>query len=263
VGSGGDIETLRRGSGGVRTGQGNASPDRVAQATALRDWVPSIAADTGTEAILLLGDFNSYSQEDPMQVLYEAGYANATDTDAAETPEYSYSFSGLSGSLDHVLANGAALEALTGVDTWNINSGESVAMEYSRFNNHGTDFHLAGPFRSSDHDPVKIGLDLVADAPEGAASEVAVTVRPKQPKAGKGRLVLKVEVSSEAGTPSGAVTVSAGGEEVSGELKRSGKIVVTMRNPFDEAGTYPGTVRYSGDDASAPSEETVEVLVRR
>lgn len=243
------------------TGQGNANPDRVAQATALRDWVPGIAADTGTEAILLLGDFNSYSQEDPMQVLYEAGYANTGD--AAETPEYSYSFSGLSGSLDHVLANGAAMEALTGVDTWNINSGESVAMEYSRFNNHGTDFHLAGPFRSSDHDPVKIGLDLVADAPEGAASEVAVAVRPKQPKAGKGRLVLKVEVSSEAGTPSGTVTVSAAGEEVSGELKRSGKVVVTMRNPFDEAGTYPVTVRYSGDDATAPSEETVEVRVRR
>ncbi len=244
------------------TGQGNANPDRVAQATALRDWVPGIAADTATEAILLLGDFNAYSQEDPMQVLYEAGYANTGD--ATETPEYSYSFSGLSGSLDHVLANGAAMEALTGVDTWNINSGESVAMEYSRFNNHGTDFHLAGPFRSSDHDPVKIGLDLVADASEGAASEVAVTVRPKQPKAGKGRLVLKVEVSSEASTPSGTVTVSAGGKEVFGTLKgRSGKAVVSMRNPFDEAGTYPVTVRYSGDDVTAPSEETVEVRVRR
>ncbi|WP_300643078.1 ExeM/NucH family extracellular endonuclease [Nocardioides sp.] len=243
------------------TGQGNANPDRVAQATALRDWVPGIAADTGTEAIVLLGDFNSYAQEDPMQVLYEGGYENTTD--AAETPEWSYSFSGLSGSLDHVLANGAAMEALTGVDTWNINSDESVALEYSRFNVHATDFHQSGPFRSSDHDPVKIGLDLVEDAPELAASSVEVEVRPKQPKAGKGRLVLKVEVDSAAGTPSGTVTVTAGGEEVTAELKRSGKVVVTMRNPFEQAGTYPVTVRYSGDEATAASEETVEVRVRR
>lgn len=243
------------------TGQGNANPDRVAQATALRDWVPGIAADTGTEAILLLGDFNSYAQEDPMQVLYEAGYANTTDT--TETPEYSYSFSGLSGSLDHVLANGAAMEALTGVDTWNINSGESVALEYSRFNIHGTDFHQSGPFRSSDHDPVKIGLDLVADAPELAASEVSVKVRPKQPKAGKGRLVLQVRVTGDGDRPTGAVTVLAGGREVEADLKRSGRVVLTLRNPFGQQGTYPVVVRYSGDEATAPSEETVEVRVRR
>ena len=242
------------------TGQGNANPDRIAQATALRDWVPGVAADTGTEAIVLLGDFNSYAQEDPMQVLYEAGYENTTDS--AETPEWSYSFSGLSGSLDHVLANGAAMEALTGVDTWNINSGESLAMEYSRFNTHATDFHQAGPFRSSDHDPVKIGLDLVDDAPELAASSVEVDVRPEEPKAGKGRLVLQVEVASQAGTPSGTVTVVAGGEQATAELKRSGKVVVTMRNPFEQAGTYPVTVRYSGDEATAASEETVEVRVR-
>lgn len=243
------------------TGQGNANPDRLAQAEALRDWVPSVAAETGTEAIVLLGDFNAYSQEDPLQVLYEAGYANTDD--AAQTTEYSYSFSGLSGSLDHVLANGAAMEALTGVDTWNINSGESVAMEYSRWNVHATDFHQSGPFRSSDHDPVKIGLALVPETPEGAASQVATTVRPEEPKAGKGRLVLEVEVDSEAGTPSGTVTVTAGGEQVTAELKPSGTVVVTMRNPFEQAGTYPVRVRYSGDEATAASEETVEVRVRR
>ena len=244
------------------TGQGNANPDRVAQATALRDWVPGVAEDTGTEAVLLLGDFNAYSQEDPMQVLYEAGYANTADSSA--TVEYSYSFRGLSGSLDHVLANGPAMEALTGVDTWNINSGESVALEYSRWNIHATDFHQAGPYRSSDHDPVKVGLDLVADAPGAAASEVSTTVRPKQPRAGKGRLVLKVDVTSEAGTPSGTVTmVATGGESVSDELRDSGRVVLRMRNPFDQAGTYPVTVTYAGDEATAPSEDVVEVRFRR
>ena len=46
----------------------------------------------------------------------------------------------------------------TGTDIWNINGGESLALEYSRWNYHATDFHAAGPYRSSDHDPVVLGL---------------------------------------------------------------------------------------------------------
>ncbi len=243
------------------TGQGNANPDRVAQAEALAAWVPGIAAETGTEAVLLAGDFNAYSMEDPMQVLYDAGYTD-TETASAEQ-EWSYSFSGLSGSLDHVLANDAALAAVTGVDIWNINSGESVAMEYSRWNYHGTDFHDAGPFRSSDHDPVKVGLDLVADAPETAPSTLALEVRPKEPKAGKGNLTFKVEVSSDAGVPTGTVTVTAGGVEVVGELDKHGRLTLHLSNPFGTAGDYTITAAYAGDDAISASESSEVLTVRR
>jgi 5'-nucleotidase len=41
-----------------------------------------------------------------MQVLYGAGF-DAVESDTAN--EWSYSFSGLSGSIDHVLANSAAM----------------------------------------------------------------------------------------------------------------------------------------------------------
>jgi hypothetical protein len=77
----------------------------------------------------------------------------------------SYSFSGLSGSLDHVLVNQGALDRATGADIWNINSGESVALEYSRYNTHGTLFFAPDPYRSSDHDPVVLALDPAGDAP--------------------------------------------------------------------------------------------------
>ena len=87
------------------------------------------------------GDFNSYAQEDPLQVLYDAGWTNLETASGNE--EYSYSFSGQVGSLDHVLANDAALASTTGVDVWNINAPESIAFEYSRFNTHPTDFHEA------------------------------------------------------------------------------------------------------------------------
>ncbi|MEO6881771.1 MAG: ExeM/NucH family extracellular endonuclease [Mycobacteriaceae bacterium] len=137
------------------TGQGNANPDRIAQADALRDWVPGIEAGYATPVTdtFLLGDFNSYTMEDPLQALYTAGYANL-----AQESDYSYSFSGLSGSLDHVLANASAKARVTGSDVWNINSPESVALEYSRFNYLSTSFFAPDPFAASDHDPVKVGF---------------------------------------------------------------------------------------------------------
>lgn len=135
-------------------GQGASNESRVRQAQALRDWVPTVQGDA--EAVALVGDFNSYTQEDPLRELYAAGYTDAAT--ALDPGEYSYSFSGLSGSLDHVLLNAAALDRATGADIWNINSGESVALEYSRYNTHGTLFYAPDPYRSSDHDPVLVGL---------------------------------------------------------------------------------------------------------
>jgi len=139
-------------------GQGASTESRVRQAAALRDWIPTVQA--GTKAVVMVGDYNSYAQEDPLQVLYDAGYTDAEHQ--FNHGEYSYSFSGLSGSLDHVLMNAAALKRATGADIWNINSPESVALEYSRWNYTATDFYQADPYASSDHDPVVVGLTASA-----------------------------------------------------------------------------------------------------
>jgi len=42
---------------------------------------------------------------------------------------------------------------------WNINSVESVAYEYSRFNYNATSFYAPTAFRSSDHDPLLVGFN--------------------------------------------------------------------------------------------------------
>ena len=139
-------------------GQGSSNESRVRQATALAEWVEEARGDT--ESVILAGDFNSYGQEDPMQVLYGAGYVDAET--ALDIDTSSYSFSGLSGSLDHILMNEHALARATGGDIWNINSGEFVALEYSRYNNHGTLFYADDVYRSSDHDPVLVGLTAEA-----------------------------------------------------------------------------------------------------
>lgn len=146
-------------------GQGSSVESRIRQAEALRDWIPTVQGDA--EAVALVGDFNSYTAEDPLQVLYTAGYTDAGSTLAPG--EYSYSFSGLSGSLDHVLLNQAALDRATGADIWNINSGESIALEYSRYNYHGSLFYAPDAYRSSDHDPVIVGL-TAGDAGPGEPS---------------------------------------------------------------------------------------------
>jgi 5'-nucleotidase len=157
-------------------GQGGSNASRVNQATALAAFAAEQEAAAGTEKVFLLGDFNAYSEEDPIQVLRAAGF---TDLGSTETDEYSYVFSGLSGSLDHVLASPAALETVTGVDIWNINSGESVGLEYSRFNYNAVQLWQPDQFRASDHDPVVVGLDLLADVVD--PTEPGVPGAPAEP----------------------------------------------------------------------------------
>ncbi|MFJ4038526.1 ExeM/NucH family extracellular endonuclease [Microbacterium sp. NPDC090007] len=136
--------------------QGAFNGDRVRQADALGTFARDRAAAVGTEDVFLLGDFNAYAQEDPIEKLRDYGF----ETLEAETGKYSYSFSGQSGSLDHVLASASARELVTGTDIWNINAVEALALEYSRYNYNATNFYEATPYRSSDHDPVIVGLDL-------------------------------------------------------------------------------------------------------
>lgn len=139
------------------TGQGNANPDRVAQAKELVKFAKDVQKTYDTRRVFLSGDLNSYTQEDPMQVLYKAGY---TDIGSAKAPgEATYLFDGLVGSLDHVLANRQALDMVTGAHVWNINSVEPVALEYSRYNYNVTDFYNQSPYRASDHDPLVVGLN--------------------------------------------------------------------------------------------------------
>jgi predicted extracellular nuclease len=142
------------------TGQGNANPSRVAQATALTTWANTQFAD---EAVFLVGDFNAYSREDPIRIIEAAGYTNLAKK--FDEGSASYQFDGRLGSLDHGFANAKALKMVTGAGVWDINGDESVAMQYSRRNYNVTDFFAATPFSSSDHDPLLIGLRVNGRGP--------------------------------------------------------------------------------------------------
>jgi len=143
-------------------GQGNSNLARTAQAQSLLAFSDELQKSKGTNKVFLIGDFNSYAKEDPINVLTGAGYVNQDDKakNADGSAKHSYLFGGLVGSLDHILASPAANAVVTGADIWNINSVESVALEYSRHNNNVTDYYVPNQFRASDHDPVVVGLNL-------------------------------------------------------------------------------------------------------
>ena len=92
-------------------------------------------------------------------------------------------YGGRSGSLDHVFSNAAADPLVRGVASWALNAQESVAFEYSRANSNA---HLAfeadNPYRSSDHNPEIIGLNVINN---GAGQDPAPDPSaPPQPEPG-------------------------------------------------------------------------------
>ena len=133
--------------------QGFFNAERVAQATRLVDFVAGVKADPAKGPnVLLVGDFNAYAEEDPAQVLTAAGLVDLVP--AKTDGEYTYSFDGELGSLDHAFATPELAASVTGVDVWNINSPE--------WSDRGYEFGAAEagtPYRSSDHDPVIVGFD--------------------------------------------------------------------------------------------------------
>ena len=146
--------------------QGAFNATRVHEAQDTIAFASSVAAGLKTNRIFLVGDFNSYTHEDPMEALCTAGY---TDLGSALDPaEQTYSFNGLEGSLDHVVANPGAKAMVTGADVWQINAQEAIAYAYSRYNYNVTQFfNGTDPFAASDHDPVVAGLTLPS-APDWA-----------------------------------------------------------------------------------------------
>jgi uncharacterized protein len=135
-------------------GQGEWNGDRRRQAAALAGFAAQLSESTGDDDVLLLGDFNAYTQEDPIDDLRGAEYVDlGTEFDEGR---YSYVFDNLSGSLDHALATEALTTKVTDVTHWNINAVESSAYQYTG----DPALYAADPYRSSDHDPLVLGIDL-------------------------------------------------------------------------------------------------------
>ncbi|MGP1389113.1 MAG: ExeM/NucH family extracellular endonuclease [Vibrio diabolicus] len=185
--------------------QGNCNNFRVSAAKVVGEALKDIDGD-----VLVMGDLNAYSKEDPLLTLtdyskekygrdiYTAAYTTIgggelqvektkiekgyglhnlnTLLHGADT--FSYTYSGELGNLDHALASSSLAQKVVAIEDWHINSLESNLFEYgSKYTGDMPKYKDA--FSASDHDPVIIAIDLPdddIDLPK-AGENLAIDVR--------------------------------------------------------------------------------------
>jgi predicted extracellular nuclease len=151
-------------------GAGNCNLTRKYAAEAMVDWLATDPTGSGSNNYLIIGDLNSYDKEDPIDAIM-AGPDDVAGTEDDYTDllfhyigegAYTYVFDGQIGYLDHGLASAGILPMVTGTTVWHINADEPDLIDYDMsFKLPAQDaLHADDPFRSSDHDPVIIGLEV-------------------------------------------------------------------------------------------------------
>jgi len=163
-------------------GQGNCNIVRTNAANTLAAWLATDPTGVNDPDVLIIGDLNSYAKEDPIRALEASGYENLIERFAGANA-YSYVFNGQWGYLDYALANASLGAQVTGVAEWHINADEPNVLDYNtNFKSAGQISSLYAPdfYRTSDHDPVVVGLDLDGVSPTTTAS-VSGVVNPLCP----------------------------------------------------------------------------------
>ena len=101
--------------------------------------------------ILLVGDYNSYAQEEPIQTIVRAGYEDMVVRE--DSTSYSYVYYSEAGCLDRVFASETMAKQVQKVAVYHVNADYF----YSRGFKRGLDDTM---FRYADHDPILISVKL-------------------------------------------------------------------------------------------------------
>ena len=142
----------------LNDGQGNCNVTRTNAAAALADWLASDPTGSGDTDVLVIGDLNAYTREDPLDTFASAGYINLLD---AQTDPYSFVFDAQAGALDHAIVSASLAPQVVETIEWHINADEPRLLDYNLENGRDASlFDGSTPYRASDHDPVVIGLEL-------------------------------------------------------------------------------------------------------
>src|SRR5690606_22698266 len=109
-----------------------------------------------TDLVAIVGDLNAYAQEDPIRIFRDLGWKDALEASNVAQP-YSFIYGGQAGRLDHALLSPALAKRLAGAAEWHSNADEAANASDQAGNDAPT---AAMPWRSSDHDPLLVGLHL-------------------------------------------------------------------------------------------------------
>ncbi|MCA9432446.1 MAG: DNA degradation protein EddB, partial [Candidatus Omnitrophica bacterium] len=155
-------------------GQENCNLTRTNAATALANWLETDPTSSGDPDFLIVGDLNCYTMEDPIATLTSAGYEDLIHSFIGSIG-YSFVIDGEAGSLDHALASPSLFARVEGAAEWHINADEPSVYDYNEEFNPPM-FYSPDPYRSSDHDPLLIGLRLApipTETPTATASNTS------------------------------------------------------------------------------------------
>ena len=152
-------------------GQGYWNDTRTDAAKYLvNTWIPQLISQGFDEDFLITGDLNAYKGEDPITAIKDAEYTDLIEQFQGDDA-YSFVFDSQLGYLDHALSSASLTPQVTGVTEWHINADEVNVFDYNNALQEGNerDFEVKpdgnelfepNEFRTSDHDPLIIGLNL-------------------------------------------------------------------------------------------------------
>ena len=148
--------------------QGNCNGLRLLMAQNVVAWLagnPTNDPAGPNRRLIVVGDFNAYFGEDPIQFIISHGYANLIA--ALLGPEaYSFNFGSQRGYLDHAMVNAPMNALVKGVAEWHNNSDEPSSLEALGSSDKSAQAQIAyfgaDPWAASDHDPIVIGFNTLA-----------------------------------------------------------------------------------------------------
>lgn len=154
-------------------GQGCWNPTRLTAVQKLMQWIATNPTKTQKSNYLLVGDMNSYAKEDPILAFEKANYKVLLNDEKIGQGKTAYSYvfgvasdatgNGGAGNLDHAIADADLYPMVKRTFAWHINADEPTALDYNddyKTDEQKTLFYSNDAFRSSDHDPVIVDLDL-------------------------------------------------------------------------------------------------------
>ncbi len=245
-------------------GSGNCNAARTRAAEELAAWLDTDPTGSGDSDVVLVGDYNSYAMETPVQTLEDAGYTNLI-YDRIGADAYSYVFDGQWGYLDYAFGSESLLSQVAGVYEWHINADEPAVLDYNtNFKSAGQVDSLYAPdeFRISDHDPVIVDLALT---PPAESSTTTLTVTPQSQVYGtqSPSTWTATVVLSRGGSPAGTVEL-LDGDTVTGTATVTDGGATGTLPAFLPAGSHPLTARFvpaDTDDATGSTSAATSFVV--
>lgn len=149
-------------NGDNKDGQGCWNDARTQSAKLLLKWLSGTPTSIDDKDVLIIGDLNAYAKESPVTALEDAGYVNLIEHYQGKNA-YSYVYRGLAGYLDHALASPSLNQQVVDTTDWHINADEMRITDYNlegKSKQQQESLYRADAFRSSDHDPVIVELNL-------------------------------------------------------------------------------------------------------